>query len=197
MGIKSILTLVAVGGIAGGAYYFKDSIKDAFASGKDKIENLKDELQDGYQDTGGDEYNQNITYTYENDNNKGNSGKDGNGKGDNGGDTGFVYIPVYQDYGQQSTDPEEQTPETNKPNPEITKYIAGDRQKTLSTLSIFTSPENSKNPDKYAKEKYGIDYDTLTKAVSKAEPKRTIDEKKAIEAAKAREIFDSRDISNW
>ena len=47
MGIKSILTLLTIGGIAGGVYYFRDGIKETFANGKGKVTSFKDTLQEG------------------------------------------------------------------------------------------------------------------------------------------------------
>ena len=196
MGIKGILTLIAIGGIAAGGYYFKDGIKDAFASGKDKITSVKDKLQDGYQGGNGNNSNS-IPNGSDNYNSSGKSegGKDNNSKEDN---TQFVYIPIYQNDGVQSAPNQNDAPRNNnKQNPEITQYIKNDRKKTSDTVSKYTAQADRNNQDAYSKRKYGIDYDALTKAASKQESKRTTDEKKQLEAAKAREIFDSRSINNW
>jgi len=195
MGIKTILTLLTVGGIAGGAYYFKDGIKGAFASGKNKAESVKDKLEDGYQGNSSSDtsYTEPIS---ENNENKGYSGKSDSIKGN----TEYVYIPIYQNNGQQSAPNKNDAPrDNNKPNPELNWYIKNDKKKTKSSISnTFSSPWARENPTKYAEQKYGINYETLSKASSKTESKRTIDERKALEAAKARDtIFDSRSINNW
>lgn len=192
MGIKGIITLLALGGIAGAGLYFKDNITDAFASGKDTVSGVKDKLQDGYQGSNGTD----TTYVPTNpDEGKGEGGKEGNNSKEN--NTQFIYVPIYQNNGQQSNQ-DGQKQNNNKSNPTFEQYVKNDKKKTNRSINnTFTSPWARNNQKDYAKSKYGIDYDTLEKAVGKSESKRTINEKKQIEAAKAREIFDSRSINNW
>ncbi len=183
MGIKSILTLFAVGGIAGAAFYFRDGITDAFATTKQTVSDAKDILQEGA--GGNDSYVEPVPIP---DNNKPENVKTENPQ--------YIYVPIYQNGGQQSTQDKYSTTRS-KSNPTITQYIKQDKRKTESSISKFSSPWARENTTQYAKQKYGIDYNLLTKAVSKSPSRRTINEKKQIEAEKARQIFDSRKINNW
>ena len=196
MGIKGIISLLALGGIAGAGLYFKDNIKDAFATGKGTAENIKDKLQDGYPGGSGDV--QDIDPLPDNNsNNKDNNGKDNNGKGDNGTNTEIIYIPIYQNNGQQSTQ-DTTVKENNKSNPTIQQYVKHDKKKTESSINnTFTSPWARTNTKDYSKQKYGVDYDLLKSGAEKSESRRTVDEKKQIEAEKAKQVFDSRSINNW
>jgi hypothetical protein len=195
MGIKGIITLLAIGGIAGAGYYFKDGIKGAFADGKDALSNGKDKLQNGYQ--GGDSGNTSYTEPQSNNENdgKGQGGKDGNNSKEN--DTQIIYVPLYGNDGQQSYQKGQHKQDNNKPNPSITQYIKNDKKKTNDTISKYTEQANRNNQDAYVKKKYGIDYDLIKSGSSKSESKRTTEEKKQIEAAKARDIYDSRKYNNW
>jgi len=207
MGIKTILTLLTIGGMAGAGFYFKDGIKDAFASGKESINNAKDTLQDGYS-------SQSISstdYVMPVDSSKQYSEK---GSGGYAGkeSTEYVYIPIYQNNGQTSLEPtvpiyqnkgatslntKVENSYNSKPNPSITDYNKSNEEKTIATFSNFTSNSAKNNVKEYAKRKYGIDSDLLTKAVSKPSSSRTTQEKMQIEAEKARQIYDSRKYANW
>ncbi len=188
MGIKTILTLFAVGGVAGAAFYFRDGITESFASGKDKVTGLKDTLQEGSRGSN------NSQLPLENNN------IDTNKPLNKSQTETLVYVPIYHNNGQQSIQKNDdgtlKRPE-RKPNPTIQKYNSDSRKKTQRTISKFTSPEDKENVERYEKRKYGIDNKLLTKAVTKSPSRRNIEERKQIEAEKARNVFDSRKISNW
>lgn len=61
----------------------------------------------------------------------------------------------------------------------------------------FTTPEERANPVTFNERKFGINEEKLQIAVTKSPAARSIDERKLIEAEKAREIFDSRSITNF
>jgi hypothetical protein len=185
MGIKSLITLLAVGGIVGTAFYFRDGIEESFATGKEKITNVKDTLQEGSR--GGSSYNDAIGDPVNYESNKPNL------KSQN---TQMIYVPIYQNVGQQSAPSKGDPPRESKSNPTLTQYIKNDKTKS-SINNTFSSPWANQNPTEYNKKKYGVNYELLTKAVSKSESKRTVNEKKQIEAEKARQIWDSRSINNW
>ena len=177
MGIKTILTLFAVGGVAGAAFYFRDGITESFASGKDKVTGLKDTLQEGSRGSN------NSQLPLENNN------IDTNKPLNKSQTETLVYVPIYHNNGQQSIQKNDdgtlKRPE-RKPNPTIQKYNSDSRKKTQRTISKFTSTEDKEKNKRL-----------LTKAVTKSPSRRNIEERKQIEAEKARNVFDSRKISNW
>ena len=61
----------------------------------------------------------------------------------------------------------------------------------------FLSREEKSNPIAFNQRKFGINEKKLQTAVSKSSSKRSIEERKAIEAEKARRQFDSRSITNF
>lgn len=191
MGIKGIITLLAVGGLAGAGYYFRDGIKDTFATTKGSISNVKDTLQAGagYSNpvTGG---NENSDFNNSKQNSKYEAKND---------DQQFIYVPIYQNNGQQSNqDSKQERTNSRKPNPAIQKYNSDSRNETNDSISEWTNPSDRENLAAYEKRKYGINHESLEKAVTKSPSKRTITEKKQIEAEKARaKIWDSREINNW
>ena len=87
---------------------------------------------------------------------------------------------------------------------QTTKRLSSDRNelpKSTQAVQVrkpqFVSNEEKSDPTKFNKRKFGIDEEQLQKAQDKSSSKRTIDEKKLIEAEKARQVFDSRSISNF
>ncbi len=194
MGVKSKLTLLVLAGLAGTGYYFRNDIKNAYADGKEKVIDLKDDLKNGSSNNDDNNANDATPDTPQlpptpppNQNSNKSQGKE------------YVYVPVYQNDGQSSLG--DNTPKSEiiqaKTQPELEKAINKDRKKTTSTINKHSSPYAKNNVDAYAKQKYGIDYDKLKSAKGKTVSKRTVDERKQIEAEKARQIFDSRSISNW
>lgn len=106
-------------------------------------------------------------------------------------------IPVSQQV-SVSARPIEQAPRPVRPISKSTKK----RFQQIDTTPQVRKPEflsstSILNPKAFNKKKFGIDTSLLTSALEKSASDRSIDERKQIEQERARNVFDSRSISNF
>lgn len=83
------------------------------------------------------------------------------------------------------------------PTPIITTPKITQRSRPRVLRPQFLAPRDVLNPKEFNKRKFGIDPDLTRQALKKPKSRRTIQERKQLEANRARQVFDSSSITNF